>query len=122
ADSAHRPLKPGETYQPYVPAAASPLEFTFKSLFFGILFGIVFGAANAYLGLRAGLTISTSIPIAVMTVAAFQALRRFGVGSNILEANMAQTTGSASSSVASGVIFTLPALFLWGLSPTLLQM
>ncbi|HEX7029787.1 MAG TPA: oligopeptide transporter, OPT family [Gammaproteobacteria bacterium] len=122
SDSAHRPLKPGETYQPYVPAAESPLEFTFKSLFFGILFGIVFGAANAYLGLRAGLTISTSIPIAVMTVAAFQALRRFGIGSNILEANMAQTTGSASSSVASGVIFTLPALFLWGLAPSLLQM
>lgn len=121
-DSAHRALKPGETYQPYIPATESPVEFTIKSLFFGILFGIVFGAANAYLGLRAGLTISTSIPVAVMTVAAFQALRRFGVGSNILEANLAQTIGSASSSVASGVIFTLPALFLWGLSPSLLQM
>ncbi len=122
ADSAHRALKPGETYTPYIPAGESPAEFTIKSLFFGILFGIVFGAANAYLGLRAGLTISTSIPVAVMTVAAFHALRRFGVGSNILEANMSQTIGSASSSVASGVIFTLPALFLWGLSPTLLQM
>lgn len=121
-DSAHRVLRPGETYQPYVPATESPVEFTIKSLFFGILFGIVFGAANAYLGLRAGLTISTSIPVAVMTVAAFQAMRRFGVGSNILEANLSQTIGSASSSVASGVIFTLPALFLWGLSPTLLQM
>ncbi|HEX7046889.1 MAG TPA: oligopeptide transporter, OPT family [Gammaproteobacteria bacterium] len=121
-DSAHRALKPGETYQPYVPASESFAEFTIKSLFFGILFGIVFGAANAYLGLRAGLTISTSIPIAVMTVAAFQALRRAGVGSNILEANISQTVGSASSSVASGVIFTLPALFLWGLAPSLLQM
>lgn len=122
SDAAHRPLHPGEVYQPYVSAAESPAEFTIKSLFFGILFGIVFGAANAYLGLRAGLTISTSIPVAVMTVAAFQALRRAGVGSNILEANLAQTVGSASSSVASGVIFTLPALFLWGLSPSLLQM
>lgn len=122
SDAAHRPLGPGEEYQPYVPAAESPHEFTLKALFFGILFGIVFGAANAYLGLRAGLTISTSIPVAVMTVAAFQALRRVGIGSSILEANMSQTIGSASSSVASGVIFTLPALFLWGLSPTLLQM
>lgn len=122
SDSAHRPLHPGEEYQPYVPATESPAEFTIKSIFFGILFGIVFGAANAYLGLRAGLTISTSIPVAVMTVAAFQALRRFGYGSNILEANLSQTIGSASSSVASGVIFTLPALFLWGLAPGLLQM
>src|SRR5688572_28948475 len=73
--------------------------------------------ANAYLGLRAGLTISASIPIAVMTVAAFKLVR-----GNILEANMSQTIGSASSSVASGVIFTIPALFLWGLSPSLLQM
>lgn len=122
ADSAHRALKPGETYQPYVSAAESPAEFTVKAVGLGIVFGIVFGAANAYLGLRAGLTISTSIPIAVMTVAAFHALRRFGVGSTILETNLAQTTGSASSSVASGVIFTLPALFLWHLSPSLLQM
>ncbi|MDX1453886.1 MAG: oligopeptide transporter, OPT family [Gammaproteobacteria bacterium] len=122
AENAHRPLKDGETYAPYVPAIESPQEFTIKSLFFGILFGILFGAANAYLGLRAGLTISTSIPVAVMTVAAFQALRRFGHSSNILEANLSQTIGSASSSVASGVIFTLPALFLWGLTPGLLQM
>ena len=83
----------------------------------GIVLGIIFGAANAYLGLRAGLTISTSIPIAVMTVAAFKLVR-----GNILEANISQTVGSASSSVASGVIFTLPALFLWGLEPSLLQM
>jgi putative OPT family oligopeptide transporter len=105
-----------------VPAEQSPHEFTVKALFFGILFGILFGAANAYLGLRAGLTISTSIPVAVMTVAAFHAVRKFGGSANILEANLSQTVGSASSSVASGVIFTLPALFLWGLDPTLIQM
>jgi len=122
SDLAHRPLGRDEVYRPYVPAEESLAEFTIKSVFFGILFGIVFGAANAYLGLRAGLTISTSIPVAVMTVAAFQALRRFGHSSNILEANLSQTIGSASSSVASGVIFTLPALFLWGLAPGLLQM
>ena len=85
-------------------------------------FGILFGAANAYLGLRAGLTISTSIPVAVMTVAAFRLLRTGGIHSSILEANLSQTIGSASSSVASGVIFTLPALFLWGFDPTLIQM
>jgi putative OPT family oligopeptide transporter len=121
-DSAHRPLKPGETYQPYVSAAETPNEFTLKALFFGVLFGVLFGSANAYLGLRAGLTISTSIPVAVMTVAAFHALRKLGGTANILEANLAQTVGSSSSSVASGVIFTLPALFLWGLEPRLLQM
>ena len=122
SESAHRPLKEGEVYHPYVPATESPNEFTIKALFFGVLFGVLFGAANAYLGLRAGLTISTSIPVAVMTVAAFHALRKMGGSATILEANMAQTVGSSSSSVASGVIFTLPALFLWGLQPELLQM
>jgi putative OPT family oligopeptide transporter len=98
------------------------LEFSAKAVAAGVLFGICFGAANAYLGLQAGLTISTSIPVAVMTVAAFRLLRRFGQPGTILEANLSQTIGSASSSVASGVIFTLPALFMWGLAPQLLQM
>jgi putative OPT family oligopeptide transporter len=121
-ENAHRSLQPGETYTPYVPPSDHPAEFTIKAIFFGIAFGILFGAANAYLGLRAGLTISTSIPVAVMTVAAFHALKKMGGSAHILEANLAQTVGSASSSVASGVIFTLPALFLWGLYPSLLQM
>ncbi len=120
--SAYVPLPAGEDYDPYVPAAASPPEFTPKAVLLGIFFGIVFGAANAYLGLRAGLTISTSIPVAVMTVAAFKALETVGRPGHILEANLSQTIGSASSSVASGVIYTLPALFLWGLAPGLLQM
>jgi len=111
-----------EDFTPYVPASESPAEFTLKAVFFGIIFGIIFGAANAYLGLRAGLTISTSIPVAVMTVAAFKTLARVGHTGSILEANMSQTIGSASSSIASGVIFTLPALFLWGMDPDLLQM
>jgi putative OPT family oligopeptide transporter len=121
-ENAHRPLKPGEIYEPYVPRHENPAEFTIKAIFFGIAFGILFGAANAYLGLRAGLTISTSIPVAVMTVAAFHALRKMGGTAHILEANVSQTVGSASSSVASGVIFTLPALFLWEVYPSLLQM
>ena len=119
---AYTVLKPGESYPPYVPASENIAEFTFKSLGMGILFGVIFGAANAYLGLRAGLTISTSIPVAVMSVAVFRILARYGKPATILETNIAQTTGSASSSVASGVIFTLPALFMWGVAPGLLQM
>jgi putative OPT family oligopeptide transporter len=110
-----------QTPSPYVSSAESPAEATAKAVGAGILFGILFGAANAYLGLRAGLTISTSIPVAVMTVALFRTLRAGGVRSSILEANLSQTVGSASSSVASGVIFTLPALFLWGFDTTFLQ-
>ncbi|MGX5172952.1 OPT family oligopeptide transporter [Aliikangiella sp. IMCC44653] len=119
---AYTPLQEGESYQPYIPATETIAEFTFKSVGLGILFGIIFGAANAYLGLRAGLTISTSIPVAVMAVAVFKILAKSGIQSTILETNIAQTTGSASSSVASGVIFTLPALFMWGMAPDLLQM
>jgi len=114
--------KDKSTFKSYVPASESPLEFTLKAVITGIIFGILFGAANAYLGLRAGLTISTSIPVAVMTVAAFRALNAMGKKGTILEANISQTVGSASSSLASGVIFTLPALFLWGFDPTLVQM
>jgi putative OPT family oligopeptide transporter len=82
----------------------------------------VFGAANTYLGLKAGLTISTSIPVAVLTVVAFRLMSAFGLKHSILETNMSQTVGSASSSVASGVLFTIPALFMWGLDPAWLQL
>jgi putative OPT family oligopeptide transporter len=119
---AYEPLPEGGSYEPYVAARESPLELTARAVIPGVAFGVLFGAANAYLGLQAGLTVSTSIPIAVMTIAAFRLLRRAGVRGTILEANMAQTIGSASSSVASGVIFTLPALFMWHLDPRLLQM
>lgn len=119
---AHEPLAEGERYEPWVPASDAPPEITLRSLGFGVLFGVLFGAANAYLGLVAGLTISTSIPVAVMTVAVFRMLKGKGGATTILEANTAQTVGSASSSVASGVIFTLPALFLWQMAPSLLQM
>lgn len=122
SQKAYVPLAEGDSYDPFVEPSESPAEFTLKSVGLGILFGIIFGAANAYLGLRAGLTISTSIPVAVMTVAVFRALSRVGVRGTILETNISQTTGSASSSLASGVIFTLPALFMWGMPPELLQM
>lgn len=120
--SAYEAPATGEEYQPLVPAQFSGAEFTIKAILAGIAFGILFGAANAYLGLRVGLTISTSIPVAVLTVALFKALEVGGVRSTLLEANLSQTVGSASSSVASGVIFTLPALYLWGFDPSLLQM
>jgi putative OPT family oligopeptide transporter len=122
SQKAYTPIAEGDTYDPFVEATESPAEFTIKAVGLGILFGIIFGAANAYLGLRAGLTISTSIPVAVMTVAVFRALSSVGVHGTILETNISQTTGSASSSLASGVIFTLPALFMWGMAPELLQM
>ncbi|MCA9738938.1 MAG: oligopeptide transporter, OPT family, partial [Gemmatimonadetes bacterium] len=100
---------PGDRYRPYVPADQSPAEFTLRAVALGIVLGVVFGAANAYLGLRVGLTVSASIPAAVMAVALFRALKR----GTILEANIVQTVGSAGESVAAGVIFTLPALFIW---------
>ncbi len=119
---AYDEIPEGQHYPPYVSPSESLTEFTFKAVGTGILFGILFGAANAYLGLRVGLTISTSIPVAVLTVALFKGFQTMGVRSSILEYNTSQTVGSASSSLASGLIFTVPALYLWGLSPSLLQM
>src|SRR4030095_12489840 len=96
-------------------------EMTAKAVFTGIIFGVIFGAANAYLGLRVGLTVTTSIPIAVLSIAVFRAGVSFWGRSTILEANVAQTIGSASSSLAAGTIFTIPALFLWGVRPPFWQ-
>ena len=105
--------------RPGPPASVDSLsEFTFKAVLAGVVLGIIFGAANAYLGLRVGLTVSASIPAAVMTVALFRAFRARGT---ILEANLSQTIGSASTSLASGTIFTIPALFMWGMIPPYLQ-
>jgi putative OPT family oligopeptide transporter len=109
-------LKEGESYAPLV-RDESVVEFTFKAVASGIVLGVLFGFANTYLGLKAGLTISTSIPVAVLTVVVFRLLSAFGGKHSILEANLSQTIGSASSSVASGVLFTIPALFIWGMDP-----
>ncbi len=93
-------------FQPYVAAAESPAEFTLKAIVIGAVFGLLFGASTVYLGLRAGLTVSASIPIAVLAISV---LKRLG-GSTILENNIVQTIGSAGESVAAGVVFTVPAL------------
>lgn len=115
-------MQAGQAYRPFV-RGDDLAELTVKSVVTGVFLGILFGAANAYLGLMAGLTISTSIPIAVLSVVTFSSLRAAtGSSHSILETNMAQTIGSASSSVASGVLFTIPALFLWGLNPALGQL
>ena len=94
------------TFTPYVAASLSPAEFTVRAIILGALFGLLFGASTVYLGLRAGLTVSASIPIAVLAISV---LKKLG-GSTILENNIVQTIGSAGESVAGGVVFTIPAL------------
>ncbi|MCK5482737.1 MAG: oligopeptide transporter, OPT family, partial [Gemmatimonadetes bacterium] len=114
-------IEEGQEYVPIITAGETLTEFTLKAVVAGILLGVIFGAANTYLGLKAGLTISTSIPVAVLTVVAFRVFQAFGLSHSILETNTSQTVGSASSSVASGVLFTIPALFMWGMNPEWLQ-
>jgi putative OPT family oligopeptide transporter len=100
--------KPPETaaFKPYVSPSHSPAEFTIKAIILGAIFGLIFGASTVYLGLRAGLTVSASIPIAVLAISV---LKKLG-GSTILENNIVQTIGSAGESLAAGVVFTIPAL------------
>jgi putative OPT family oligopeptide transporter len=100
------PAPRGAAFKPFVPATESPAEFTVKAVVLGVLFGLIFGASTVYLGLRAGLTVSASIPIAVLAISV---LKRLG-GSTILENNIVQTIGSAGESLAAGVVFTIPAL------------
>lgn len=97
-------------FKPYISPEKSPSELTVSSIIMGVLLAIIFGAANAYLGLRVGMTVSASIPAAVISMGIIRiVLRR----DSILESNMVQTIGSAGESLAAGAIFTLPALFLW---------
>jgi putative OPT family oligopeptide transporter len=97
-------------FQPFVSPGENRPEFTFRAILLGSFFGLVFGAVTVYVGLRAGLTVAASIPIAVLSISI---LRAFGRAS-ILENNIVQTTGNAGQSIASGVIFTLPALVFLG--------
>ena len=97
---------PVSAFQPYVRSSQTLPEFTLKAILLGAAFGLIFGASTVYLGLRAGLTVSASIPIAVLAISV---LKRLG-GSSILENNIVQTIGSAGESVAAGVVFTVPAL------------
>ncbi len=106
------------TRDPLALRSESVAEFTFKAVAAGVVLGVLFGAANAYLGLRVGMTVSASIPAAVMAVVVFRALK---LRSTILEVNLAQTIGSASTALATGTIFTIPALFLWGMVPPYMQ-
>ena len=100
----------GAPHQPYIPATQSPAELTPRAIVLGVLLGLIFGASNVYLALKIGLTVSASIPIAVLSITIF---RWFG-RSTILENNIVQTTGSAADSVAAGVVFTIPAILLMG--------
>ena len=97
-------------FQPYIPAEKITPEITATSVIMGIFLAVVFGAANAYLGLRVGMTVSASIPAAVIAMGVIRVIMR---KNSILESNIVQTIGSAGESLAAGAIFTLPALFLW---------
>ena len=97
-------------FQPYIPASKVTPELTVTSIIMGILLSVIFGAANAYLGLRVGMTVSASIPAAVIAMGVIRVVMR---KNSILESNLVQTIGSAGESLAAGAIFTLPALFLW---------
>ncbi|MBQ0027177.1 MAG: oligopeptide transporter, OPT family [Lachnospiraceae bacterium] len=97
-------------FKPYVPADKVTPEFTVTSIVMGLILAVVFGAANAYLGLRVGMTVSASIPAAVISMGVIRKLLK---KDSILESNMVQTIGSAGESLAAGAIFTMPALFLW---------
>lgn len=103
-------MNENKEFKPYVPAEKITPEFTVTSIIMGIILAIVFGAANAYLGLRVGMTVSASIPAAVISMGVIRVIMK---KNSILESNMVQTTGSAGESLAAGAIFTMPALFLW---------
>lgn len=99
-----------QSFKPYIPAEKVTPEMTATSIIMGILLSVIFGAANAYLGLRVGMTVSASIPAAVISMGVIRVLMK---KNSILESNMVQTIGSAGESLAAGAIFTMPALFLW---------
>lgn len=99
-----------DEFKPYIPADKIMPELTVTSIIMGVLLAVIFGAANAYLGLRVGMTVSASIPAAVISMGVIRIIMR---KNSILESNMVQTIGSAGESLAAGAIFTMPALFLW---------
>ena len=99
-----------DEFKPYIPADRVMPELTVTSIIMGVLLAVIFGAANAYLGLRVGMTVSASIPAAVISMGVIRIIMR---KNSILESNMLQTIGSAGESLAAGAIFTMPALFLW---------
>lgn len=100
-------------FEPYISAEKNISELTVSSIFTGVILAVIFGAANAYLGLKVGMTVSASIPAAVVSMGTYRVLRRYLRRNTILESNMVQTIGSAGESLSAGAIFTMPALFLW---------
>ena len=115
--AAAKPVVSHTTHEPYVPASTILPEFTLRAIILGILFGLIFGASTVYLGLKVGLTVSASIPIAVLSITILRLLGR----ASILENNIVQTTGSAAESIAAGIVFTIPALLILGLDLDLMQ-
>ncbi|MBW6410628.1 OPT family oligopeptide transporter [Clostridium weizhouense] len=103
-------MKNNQDFKPFISADKVLPEFTVTSIFLGIILAIIFGAANAYLGLRVGMTVSASIPAAVISMGVIRVILR---KDSILENNLVQTIGSAGESVAAGAIFTLPVIFIW---------
>ena len=103
-------------FKPYIPASKVTPELTVTSIIIGVLLAVIFGAANAYLGLRVGMTVSASIPAAVIAMGVIRVIMK---KNSILESNVVQTIGSAGESVAAGAIFTIPALFLWAADDSL---
>ncbi|WCK55718.1 oligopeptide transporter, OPT family [Aneurinibacillus sp. Ricciae_BoGa-3] len=110
------PNNPDQEFVPYIPAHETRPEITWTTIILGGVLAILFGAANAYLGLIVGMTVSASIPAAVISMAILRGIMK---RSSILENNMVQTITSVGESLAAGVIFTLPALFIWKLHPSL---
>jgi putative OPT family oligopeptide transporter len=109
--------EPKQPFKPYVPCDTVCPEFTLRAVLLGSILGIVFGAANAYLGLKLGMTVSASIPAAVISMAVLRGLLRTGT---VLENNIVQTIGSSGEGLAAGVAFTIPAFFIWGLTPSMM--
>ncbi len=103
-------MQDNNQFKPYIPASKVTPELTVTSIIMGVILAVIFGAANAYLGLRVGMTVSASIPAAVIAMGVIRVVMR---KNSILESNVVQTVGSAGESLAAGAIFTLPALFLW---------
>lgn len=107
---------PNPGFKPYVPASKNPPEFTWVAMVVGAVLAIIFGASNAYLGLIVGMTVSASIPAAVISMAVLRIIMK---RTSILENNIVQTITSSGEALAAGVIFTVPALFIWKLDPSL---
>src|SRR6188472_763649 len=109
------PSEPSAKFEPYIPASTKIPEFTFRAVLTGTILGMVFGASSLYLVLKVGITVSASIPVAVISITLFRVLSKLGIkDATILEHNIVQTAGSAGESIAFGVGVTMPAIMILG--------